>query len=94
MKYKKLFQKCWRTWHDLQWIMVIEECSELQKAITKLLRHRESGTQIVDLEHIADETADVEIMCAQIRVSNLKMNKMVNKYKREKIKRLKKLLGE
>ena len=44
-----------------QKIMVIEEMSELTKELCKELRDRG------DVEHIADELADVEITLAQIK---------------------------
>ena len=46
---------------ESQKIMVIEEMSELTKELCKELRGRG------DVEHIADELADVEITLAQIK---------------------------
>ena len=46
---------------EAQLIVAIEECSELQKELTKYLRGKGSR------KNIAEEVADVEIMIEQIR---------------------------
>jgi NTP pyrophosphatase (non-canonical NTP hydrolase) len=47
---------------ESQKIMAIEEMSELIKELTKELRSRG------DVEHIAEEIADVEIMLSQLKI--------------------------
>lgn len=64
-----------------QKIMVIEEMSELTKELCKELRNRG------DIEHIADELADVEITLAQIKkIYNI--HQMVEEHKEYKLQRL------
>lgn len=83
-----LYKKAWAKWGDLQWLMVIEECSELQKAIVKYLRKKDIEREA----HIAEECADVEIMLGQLRARSYLFNAQVNYYKREKLLRLADLL--
>lgn len=64
-----------------QIVVAIEELSELQKELCKLLR----GTY--DLDHIAEEIADVEIMLRQIRLI-LDVGDSVNRWKQRKAQRL------
>ena len=45
-----------------QQLMLVEECSELQKAILKGLR----GS--INIDELVDEIADVEIMCEQVKL--------------------------
>lgn len=50
-----------------QVIVAIEECSELQKALTKWLRYLESETASeFDYDNILEEMADVSIMLGQL----------------------------
>lgn len=66
-----------------QKIMVIEEMSELTKELCKELRNRG------DVEHIADELADVEITLAQIKkIYNI--HQLVEEHKDFKLQRLEK----
>ena len=64
-----------------QKIMVIEEMSELTKELCKELRDRG------DIEHIADELADVEITLAQLK-SIYDIHDMVEEHKDFKLRRL------
>ena len=74
---------------DNQYIILIEELAELQKAITKLLRDPEKP----NLEAVFEEIADVEIMLTQIKIGFYpKSIAIVNGYKKEKLKRLKELM--
>lgn len=68
-----------------QMVIAIEECSELQKEITKIIR--EKG----DLENLAEEIADVEIMLEQLKLIFALHDKVVTK-KGEKIERLKRII--
>ena len=61
--------------------MMIEECAELIKAICAVYRGR--GTEF----DIAEEVADVEIMCGQMRY--VLGDDIVDQFKTEKLVRLK-----
>ena len=63
----------------LQEEVAIEECSELIQAITHKHRGRE--------HNIAEEIADVEIMCEQLKIINC-CSKEVEKIRKAKINRL------
>lgn len=59
----KVFQRCEDVWgKEMQMMMCIEECAELQKALIKYFRDPDNNK-----EEIAEELADVAIMIAQIR---------------------------
>lgn len=64
-----------------QLMMVIEEMSELTKALCKYFRGQE------DLEAIADETADVTIMLEQLRLI-FNLNDAVCRHMDQKVQRL------
>ncbi|MBR1825409.1 MAG: hypothetical protein IJ770_02370 [Alphaproteobacteria bacterium] len=64
-----------------QKIMVVEEMSELTKELCKELRNRG------DIEHIADELADVEITLAQIK-KIYGIHQTVEEHKDFKLRRL------
>ena len=51
---------------EAQFLMVIEECSELQKSICKAFRNQGS-VKTVD-EAILEELVDVIVMCEQLRL--------------------------
>lgn len=65
----------------LQSIVAIEELSEAQKEICKLLR--EEG----NLEHLAEEIADATIMLEQLRIM-FNINEPVCRYMDAKVQRL------
>lgn len=65
----------------LQAIVAIEELSEAQKEICKLLR--EEG----NLDHLAEEVADATIMLEQLRLM-FNLDKAVCRYMDEKVQRL------
>lgn len=65
-----------------QMVIVMEECSELQKEISKIIREKGS------LENLAEEIADVEIMLEQLKLIFTLHDKVTTK-KGEKIERLK-----
>lgn len=58
--YEKLFRKGWHK----QIIVAIEEMSELQKELCKMLRNSNAD----NIEHIKEEIADVSIMLEQLIV--------------------------
>lgn len=68
-----------------QMVIVMEECSELQKEISKIIREKGS------LENLAEEIADVEIMLEQLKLIFTLHDKVVTK-KGEKIERLKRII--
>jgi hypothetical protein len=85
MKEKEIYQKAFEKFGQLQITKAIEEMSELQKELCKLLLGKG------DREHIAEEMADVEIMLGQLK--EMFTNKiLVTGYKAEKLQRLEKLL--
>ena len=84
-KSKNLYQRAWGRWGYLQFIVAIEECSELQKAITKHLRGN-------DLSNVFEEVADVEIMIEQIRSLSEESNSKITEFKEKKLRRLSELL--
>ena len=65
----------------LQSIVAIEELSEAQKEVCKLLR--EEG----NLEHLAEEIADATIMLEQLRLM-FNLDEAVCRYMDEKVQRL------
>jgi hypothetical protein len=65
----------------LQAIVALEELSEAQKEICKLLR--EEG----NLEHLAEEVADATIMLEQLRIM-FNINDSVSSYMDAKVQRL------
>jgi NTP pyrophosphatase (non-canonical NTP hydrolase) len=66
---------------DAQLTVVIEELSELAKEICKVKRC------IGDLDHLAEEVADVEIMCEQLRYI-YDLDFAVDAWKKSKLMRL------
>lgn len=71
-----------------QTIVAIEELSELQKELTKELR------LIGNIDHLAEEVADVEIMLDQLRIIYPGLDYMVDAWRRKKITRLESRLKE
>ena len=65
----------------LQAIVALEELSEAQKEICKMLRDRGS------LEHLAEEVADATIMLEQLRIM-FDINERVCSYMDAKVQRL------
>lgn len=81
-----LYKKAINTFGEsAQMIVALEECSELQKEITKLLRGQGN------LEHLAEEMADAEIMLEQLKLI-FGLHSQVTKVKGEKIARLKRVI--
>lgn len=66
---------------DAQLTVVIEELSELAKEVCKIKRN------IGNIDHLAEEIADVEIMCEQLRYI-FSVDKEVNDWKESKLNRL------
>lgn len=73
---------------DAQLTMLIEECSELTKAICKFKRKRDKVTQ----ERMVGEAVDVSLMIEQIRFMFLVDSKLWSDLKRRKLLRLKAMI--
>lgn len=83
---KELYDKALKTYGlEKQLIVAIEEMAELQKELTKILRG------IGDIDHLAEEVADAEIMLEQIRYF-YGLGLSVETVKELKLKRLEKRL--
>ena len=83
-----LYQKAIDTWGlESQQIVAIEELSELAKEICKVKRG------VGNLNHLAEEIADVEIMCDQLRYM-FAADGLVDEWKKRKLMRLRERLGE
>lgn len=85
-----LYQLAINTWgSNAQNIMVLEETAELQKEVCKLIRGDHSADRI---DKIAEEIADVRIMCNQLEYG-LEIKVQVARQTKIKLARLRKLLG-
>lgn len=84
MEEKEIYRKAIRLFGiESQKAMAIEECAELIQAICHTGRNRTKFS-------IAEETADVEIMCGQLR--QIVGNQAVQSCKAKKLSRLKELI--
>lgn len=61
IKDKNVMRRAVEKYGDIQYNVAIEELSELQKALCKLLRGK------ADMHNITEEIADVEIMIWQVK---------------------------
>lgn len=87
MKENKILEKAIETWgEDMQVLMLIEEMSELTKALIKYFRNPSTE----NFHQIAEETADVEITLAQLDIIFKKQhfNEFVMDFKDAKLQRL------
>lgn len=76
-----------------QCLKVVEEMSELTKALMKVRFVKKGGVQYdILLDSIAEEMADVEIMLEQLHMIYQNDNK-VNEYRQKKIERLERRLN-
>jgi len=89
MQKETLYQRALRVWgKEPQMLQVIEEMSELTKEILKNVnRHKDNRAEIIE------ETADVEIMLAQLKCCYQIADEVEN-YKIEKLKKIEKRLDE
>lgn len=69
-------------------LMMVEEMSELTKAICKLYRTKDDGSASAAVENIREEMADVQIMLDQMKI----MFPSTGDYERAKLERLGKRL--
>lgn len=84
---RKVYSKALATWGDhAQLIVAIEELSECQKEICKILRGNE------DFSHLAEEIADATIMLEQLRLI-FNINDQVCECMDAKVRRLEERLG-
>ena len=91
MNLKEMYRQAWEKWGDLQWIMVIEECAELQQAVTKRLR---DGDKPIVRQHLAEEIADVKIMIEQVESNDPDLMVAIDVFRERKLARLGNLLKE
>ncbi len=72
-----------------QYVVAIEELAELQKELTKALR------SLGNIDHTAEEIADVEIMIEQLKYCNREsqLSQKVEYWKYKKMKRIKEMVG-
>lgn len=87
-----LYKDAIKTWGTLaQLDMVVEECSELIKAVQKAKRTGTEKERAMREMLIAYETVDVEIMCEQLR--QIFKEQPFDKMKNQKLERLRQRLG-
>ncbi len=84
---RELYKKACKEWDTLQYVMAIEECSELTQAVCKFWRDP-SGENIVNL---VEELADVQIMAEQLEAI-LDCSEAAMRVRRRKLSRLRRLL--
>lgn len=86
---KEILQKAIQKWgKHAQLLMVLEEMSELQKEILKNINRSKDN-----LDSIIDETADVEIMLAQLKFI-YQIEEAVEKHIPQKLEKVKARLAE
>lgn len=87
-----LYKHAIKQWGILaQLDMVVEECSELIKAVQKAKRAKTDKQRAICEMLIAYEVVNVEIMCEQVR--QIFKDQPFDKLKDQKLERLKKRLG-
>ena len=69
-------------------LMVVEEMSELMKEVLKNINRKKDN-----IAEIIEETADVEIMLAQLK-ENYHIFEQVESYKKDKIKKIEERLNQ
>jgi NTP pyrophosphatase (non-canonical NTP hydrolase) len=87
-----LYKEIWKKFGDLQYVVFMEECAELIKAISKYARNKHVSAQAS--RDLVEEIADVEIMIEQV-IKNHNWEKFRNRIdtaKHDKHLRLKQLL--
>ena len=90
MQTKELYFKAYAKWGAMQYVVAMEEMSELQKAISKMLRNQIFHDNTGDcMENLIEEIADVEIMLEQLKYFT-KTDDKVEEQKRFKLERLRK----
>lgn len=85
MSNKATYEAAWKKWGNMQWIVLMEECAELQQAVSKYLR---ADVESRAAEMIAEEAADVLIMIDQIKTLNPSLSAEISEQRKKKLKRL------
>lgn len=84
-----VLKRALQTWGEqAQMMMVVEEMSELMKEILKNINRKKDN-----IAEIIEETADVEIMLAQLK-ENYQIAEKVENYKANKIKMIEQRLND
>ena len=84
-----VLKRALKTWgEEPQMLMVVEEMSELMKEVLKNINRKKDN-----IAEIIEETADVEIMLAQLK-ENYHIFEQVESYKKEKIKKIEERLNQ
>ncbi len=84
-----VLKRALKTWgEEPQMLMVVEEMSELMKEVLKNINRKKDN-----IAEIIEETADVEIMLAQLK-ENYRIFEQVESYKKEKIKKIEERLNQ
>ena len=68
-------------------MMVIEECSELQKECCKIFRNRQLGDAFGPSLEIVEELVDVIVMCEQLRMMCGLTSDQINELAAQKLER-------
>ena len=92
----ELYKQAIEKWSDNQLDMLVEECAELIKAVQKLKRAGDHGTDVelaAAMDNFIEEQEDVEIMLCQMRARNPKKGQRA-RIKHMKLTRLAGMLGE
>jgi len=84
MTWDHVYRMAWEKWGESQFVVLMEECCELSQVASKFYR----GTE--DIQHLAEEIADVEIMCQQMRwiYRDCSLNDLISETKLRKMARL------
>ena len=84
-----ILKRALKTWgEEPQMLMVVEEMSELMKEVLKNINRKKDN-----IAEIIEETADVEIMLAQLK-ENYHIFEQVESYKKNKIKKIEERLNQ
>jgi len=86
---KKLYRLAWAKWgSEAQFVVFMEECAELIKAVSKYMRFGKKSAQ--PARDLVEEIADVEIMIEQVITMNDWENfrERIDQAKSDKLKRL------
>ena len=96
MNERKLYLKALHKWGiERQFYILIEECAEVQKECTKILRSKK-----LDIEHLNDlflEIVDLEIMLDKMKVyfdMNKDIKKLMKQHKKEKLELIRRKLKD
>lgn len=74
---------------QMQSVVAMEECSELIKAISKVIRYGDCGKQIIDLtEEIADVLICIEQLKVMYDISDDDIQKIVDEKCKRQLKRM------